>query len=151
MCANNYIYRALANPFNRLVLLLAAAESAEYLDVKRIVGKTLAEGLIMLLGQNSRWHQYRNLFAFNRRFKSGTDRHLSLAVANVTAQQPVHWPVLLHVLLDFLNRPQLIARLLVGEHLFEFPLLLGILLKTIAQCALALGIELDKVVGDILH
>lgn len=87
------VHRALPDPLDRLVLLLAAAEPAQRLNIDRVTGKPFAERFVMLLRQNRGRHQHRDLLAFDRRFESGPDRHLRFSVANVAAEQAVHRPV----------------------------------------------------------
>ena len=53
----------------------------------------------MLLGQHRRGHQHGHLLARIDRLERGPHRHFGLAVADVAAEQPVHGPRLLHVVL----------------------------------------------------
>ena len=80
----------------------------------------------MLLGQHGRRHEHRHLLAVLDRLERGPHRHLGLAVADVAAQQPVHRPRLLHVLLDLFGRRDLVVRRLVRELGLELPLPLGV-------------------------
>ena len=76
-------------------------------------------------------------------FHHGPQRHFRFAVAHIAAQQPVHGPGLLHVVLDFLNAPQLVVRFRVVKGVLKFLLPRGIRRKSKALQPLPLGIQAD--------
>ena len=60
-----------------------------------ILGHPLAEGAVVLLGQDGRRHQHGDLLAVVDRLERGADGDLGLAVADVAADEAVHRPRLL--------------------------------------------------------
>ena len=58
----------------------------------------------VLLGEDRRRHEHRDLLAVVDRLERGPHRQLGLAVADVAAEQPVHRPRALHVVLDLGDR-----------------------------------------------
>ncbi|MNW49296.1 hypothetical protein D3C74_267070 [compost metagenome] len=105
----------------------------------------------MLLRQNRCRHQHRNLLALNCRLEGRTDRDFRFAITYVAAEQTVHRTALLHILLDLLDRPQLIRGFLVREHPLEFLLLGSVLLEGIPRRGLPFGVQLDQIVGNVLY
>ena len=99
----------------------------------------------MLLSQHCGWHQNRNLFAVCHGFKSGTQGNLGLAVADVTAKQPVHRAAGFHVGFDLLDCQKLVGRLDVGEGCFQFFLPVIIRIKGVAFRGLTLSVEFQEV------
>ena len=91
------------------------AQARDHLDLEREVGEALAEGAEVLLGEDRRRHQHHHLAALGGRLERRPHRDLGLAVADVAADQPVHRPLGLHVLLHRLDRLELVGRLAVGE------------------------------------
>ena len=76
-------------------------------------------------------------------------RHLGLPVAHVAADQPIHGPGLLHVLLDRLDGDELILGLDVGEAGLQLVLPRRIRAERVALHHFARGVELQQVVGDL--
>jgi hypothetical protein len=52
--------------------------------------EAVAEGLVVLLGQQRGGRQHRHLLAAVHGHEGGAQRHLGLAEADVAADQPVH-------------------------------------------------------------
>ena len=102
------------------------AEARDHLDRHRKAGEAAAEGLQVLVGENRRRRQHRHLVAAVDRLEGGPHRHLGLAVADVAAEQAVHRPLALQVLLDDRDRLQLVGALLVGEGGLELALQVGV-------------------------
>ncbi len=76
----------------------------------------------MLLREDRRRHEHGDLLAVLHRLERGPDRDLGLAVADVTADQPVHRHRLLHVVLDVVHGGELVGGLHVGERVLELAL-----------------------------
>ena len=121
--ADEHVDRALGKRLERALLLRRRAEAAEHLDLEAKRGKTLKEGLIVLLGQNGRGAEHHDLAAGVHALKRRAQGDLGLAKAHVAAQQAVHGLGRLHVGLDVGDSFQLVARLVVGEALLHLDLL----------------------------
>ncbi len=78
-------------------LLLRGLETAEGDDVDGKVGKALAEGAAMLLGENGRRHEDGHLTTRLHRLESRAHGDFGLAVAHIADEQPVHWTRGFHV------------------------------------------------------
>ena len=76
----------------------------------------------MLLRENRRWYENRNLLAVHRRLVRRANRNFSLAKANVAANQPVHWRFAFHIRLDIFDGFNLVGRLLVGKFFLKISL-----------------------------
>ena len=79
-----------------------------------------AKRAAVLLGQNRGRHEHGHLVAGVDRFERGPHRHFGLAEADVAAEQPVHRPRLLHVVLDGGDGGELVGRFAVGKRGVEF-------------------------------
>ncbi len=110
---------ALGEIGEHLFRLLGASEARHHLDTERKVAIALAEGVPMLLGEHRRRNEHQRLLAVERDGEGCAERNLGLSEPDVAADQPVHRPRRLEVLLDGLDRDPLVVRLLVGEARFE--------------------------------
>jgi len=134
-----------------LVLFAGRTEAREHLHAHRKSRKPLAEGLVVLLSQNSRRHQDGHLFAVHDGLKGRTQGDFCLAVAHVAAQEPVHRTRGLHVLLDLIDGLQLVFRLDEGKTCFKIPLPGMIVLEGVSLGREAFGIQFEQVLGDLDH
>ena len=75
----------------------------------------VAERVPVLLGEDRRRREHQRLLAVDRDRERGADRDLGLAEADIAANEAVHRPRRLEVLLDRLDRGLLVGRLAVGE------------------------------------
>src|SRR5439155_1448826 len=78
-------------------------------------------------------------------------RHLRLAVTDVAADQAVHRPRRLHVLLDRLDRVALVGGLLVRKGGLEVALPVAVQREAVAAATAALGIEVEQLTRQILR
>ena len=115
----NDIAEPLGELLDRLLLFRCGAESGEHSDRDGIPPHSLAEGVVVLLREDSGGHQNRDLFPFLYRFESCSDGDLCFAVSDVSADQAVHDAVALHVPFSIFNGSELVFRLLKGKHLLE--------------------------------
>ena len=115
MCADDDVDVACLQTFDRARLCLVVDEARQHLDHDREVLQPLAEHMEVLLGEHRCRGQHRNLLAAHRGFERRAQRELGLAETDVTAQQPVHRPVGLHVCLDLAQRRDLVRRLLIWK------------------------------------
>ena len=104
----------------------------------------------MLPRKHGRRYEDSRLLARENALHHGTQRDLGLAEANVAAQQAVHRPVGLHIVLDLGNTAQLIVGLLVGKILLKLTLPRVIRREGVALDLGALGIQLDETLGQLL-
>ena len=102
-----------------LLRLGRLAEARDHLDVEREVAEALAERVPVLLGEDRRRAEHEHLPAVDGDGERGAHRDLGLAEADVAADEPVHRPRRLEVLLDGLDRPRLVVGLAVRERRLE--------------------------------
>ena len=122
MGADDHVHRAVGEPAQGLGRLRAALEPRQRLHRHRERGVALGERRHMLLDQQRRRHEHGDLLAVLHRLERGPDRDLGLAVADVTADQPVHRHRPFHVVLDLVDGAELVRGLHVGEGVLEFAL-----------------------------
>ncbi len=97
-------------------------EARERLDRHGEARVPLGERLEVLLHEQRRGHEHRDLLAVLDGLERRADRDLRLAVADVAAHEPVHGDRLLHVGLDLVDRRELVGRLDVRERVLELAL-----------------------------
>ena len=73
-----------------LFIFLVAAKSRDHFDAHRVILEARAKCVPMLLGENRRRHQYRDLAAVHHRDERGAQRDFGLAEAGVAADQAIH-------------------------------------------------------------
>ncbi len=73
----------------------------------------------MLLRQYCGGHKESDLLSILYSLESRPDGDLRLTVADIAANQPVHDLRTFHVTLDFINRPALVVRFLIGKQLLK--------------------------------
>ena len=71
-------------------LLGGGAEARDHADLDGQVGEALAEGHVVLLGEDRGGHQHQRLLAGLGGLEGGAQGHLGLAVAHVAADEAVH-------------------------------------------------------------
>ena len=145
------IHHALLQIRDRLLLLCRRAEPGEQIDPHRKIFHPLHKRIIMLLRQNGRGHQIDHLLVLLHRLEGRPDGDLRLAVPHIAADQTIHDPAALHILLGGHDRADLILRLLEGEHLFKFPLPDRILAVLEALALLSCRIQLHQILRDLVH
>jgi hypothetical protein len=103
----------------------------------------------VLIGQQRRRHQDRDLLAVLHGLERRPHRDLGLAVADVTADHPVHGHRLLHVGLDVVDGSQLIHGLGESERVLHLGLPRGVRPERVTRCGLPLGVERHQLAGDL--
>ena len=131
-------------------LLLLRTEPAQHLDPHRIVAKPLRKGLEVLLGEDGRRYEKGDLFVVDHGLEGGADGDLGLSETDVAADNAVHGFVLHQVVQDLTNDPLLPVRLLVFEALLHLPEKLVVGRKGVPLSELALRVELDQFLRDVL-
>ena len=122
MRADDHVHRAVGEAAQGLGRLGAALEAGQRPHRDRERGVALGERREVLLDQQRGRHQDRDLLAVLDRLERGADRDLGLAVADVTADQPVHRHRPFHVVLDLVDGAELVRGLDVGEGVLELAL-----------------------------
>ncbi len=119
------------------------AEPGNHLNPHRKFFQSPAETLPVLPGQYRSRHQHRHLFAVKHRLERGPQSDFGLAIANITADQPVHRFWRLHVAQGVLDCPQLVFGLLVRKGRLEFAIELigGRTGKPLTQFALGIKFQ----------
>ena len=103
----------------------------------------------MLLRKDCGGNEHRDLTVVLHRLEGRAERDLGLSVAHISADQAVHDARAFHVALGVLDGFKLIVGLLVREHLFKFPLPLGIRAVSMPLFSCAESIELHKLFRDL--
>ena len=134
---------------SRACLSVWKRESARTLHGE--AGEALGEGLEVLLDQQRRRHEHRDLLAVLDRLERGAHGDLGLAEADVAREQAVHRDRLLHVGLDLVDRLQLVGRLGERERLLELALPGRVGAERVALGRHARRVELDQLDGDVAH
>ncbi len=110
MGADHDIQRAVGHALDSLRDFLAGAETRQFGDFYRPVGKAVGESLRVLLCQQGSWRQDRDLFAAKHSDKRRAQRDLGLAEADIAANQPIHRFAAGHILDHGIDRRGLIDR-----------------------------------------
>ena len=105
----------------------------------------------MLLCQNRCRHKIDHLFILLYRLKGRPNSDLRLAVAHIAANQTVHNPAALHILLGGCDGTDLILCLLEGKHLLELPLPDSVLAILESLALLPDRIQLHQILGYLIH
>ena len=121
----------------------------QHLDPHRVAGEAVAEGLVVLLGEQRGGHEHGHLLAVLHRLERGPDGDLGLAEADVAAHEAVHRVVGLHVGLHVDDGRELVGRLLVREGLLQLALPRRVLGEGVAGRVEARLVEHDQLLGDL--
>ena len=140
-----------AQPLGHLPRLRGREEPGQHLDAHGVAGEAVAEGLVVLLGQQRGGHQHRHLLAVLHRLEGGPDGDLGLSEAHIAAHQAVHRVALLHVTLHLGDRHELVGRLLVRERLLQLALPRRVLWERVARLVDPLLVEHHELLGDLAH
>ena len=84
--------------------LFVGLEPREGTELNREPRETILERLEVLLDEQRRWHEHRDLLVVLHGFERRTHRDLGLAEAHVTRDEAIHGNRLLHVALDVVDR-----------------------------------------------
>ena len=132
-------------------LVFVAAEPREHLDAHGEAGQPLAEGVVVLLGQHRRRDEDGDLHAVDDGLEGGSHGDLGLAVAHVAADEPVHRPDSLHVVLHVADGRLLVGRLDVRERSRQLGLPRAVGGECVSLRHLAGGVELQQLLRKLLH
>ena len=149
--ADHHVDGAVGEPGDGLARLLVGLEARERAHLHREAGEALGEGLEVLLDEQRRGHEHRDLLAVLDGLERGAHGDLGLAEADVAREQAVHRDRPLHVGLDLVDRLQLVGRLGERERLFELALPRGVGPERVALGRHARRVELDELDRDVAH
>ena len=125
-------------------------EPAQYTHRHREAAKAAHRGGVVLLGQNGGGHQDCRLLPVQDALHHRPEGHLGLAVAHIAAEEPVHGRLSLHIPLDVRDTPELVLGLLIVEGRLKLLLPGAVRGEGEPRLALALGVEGDKALGQVL-
>ncbi len=131
------------------VLLLLRAETREQLDTHGPVGETVAEVLVVLLGEEGGGHHHRHLMPLLDANEGRAHRDLGLAEADIATHDPVHRLFRGEVVDHGRDRALLVRGLLEGKLLGETPVILRIVVIGVAAAGGAPGVDIEELGGDI--
>ena len=149
--ADDDVDLAAAHAPRHLAGLGGREEPGQHLDPHRVAGEAVAEGLVVLLGEQRRGHEHGHLLAVLHRLERGADGDLGLAEADVAAHEAVHRVVGLHVGLHLVDGGELVGRLLVREGVLQLALPRRVLGEGVAGGVEALLVEDHQLLGDLGH
>ena len=127
----------------------AGGEPRQSLDGDGETVHPFGEGRQVLLGEQRRGDEDRDLAAVLDRLERGPDCDLGLAVADIADDDPVHGHGFLHVLLHGIDREHLVLGLDVWEVVLHLPLPGAVRRERVPRGALPLRVELDELTGDL--
>ena len=135
----------------RHLLSILTIEPADHFDADRKAREALAQRFLMLERQNRCGRQDGDLLAVHRGLEGGAHRHFRLAVADVAAEEPIHWGGRLHVGLDIRHGRLLVGCQLVLEGVLELLLPVRVGAEGVAGHGLARGVELEQLLRHVAH
>ncbi len=148
--ADHDIHQPFFEPLDGLLHLARRPKTRQHLHAHRKILHALHECVVMLLRQDRRRHEIRDLFPVLYGFERRADRDLRLSISHIAADQPVHDARTLHIALGRLDRKQLVARLLKREHLLKLLLPHSVLAEHKPLLLLPDCIQLHKILCDLV-
>jgi len=119
VCRDDDVDRAALDTLDHRLSLASRAEARQRLDAHRPVGEAVPEVREVLLGEQRRRHEHRDLLAGLHHRERGAHRNLGLAEADVAADDAVHRTLALQVGEHLADRLGLIRRFLEGKRVRE--------------------------------
>ena len=148
--ADDHVHRAGPQALDGPVDLLGGLEPAHGRHIDREPFEPFAEGLVMLLDQQRGGHEHGHLLAVLHGLEGRAQRDLGFAEPHIAADQAIHRHGLFHVGFNFVDGGELVGGFLIGEGVFQLFLPWGVRAEREALGALAGGVQLDQVVGDLV-
>ena len=143
--ADDDVDRALFQPADDFGLLPARGESRQRGDLEGEFRHPSGERPLVLLAEQRGRHKHGHLIAGVDGLERRPHRQFRLPIAHVAAQQPIHRPRQAHVVLDRVDRGQLVGRFVVGERGVELALPFGVGGKSDAGPRRARGLQIEHV------
>src|SRR3954470_12646486 len=132
-------------------MFLRGAEPAVDADVDGKGRETLGERDEVLLREQCRRDEDRDLLSVHDCFERSAYGDLRLAVTDIAADDAVHRYRHFHVGLDLVDRLLLVRRLDVRERVFELALPRGVRAEGMSRARHPRGVEPDESSGDLAH
>ena len=151
MCPDDDIDLAFGGVAENLRDFFAGQKSADHFDAHRMVAEAVAKGLQVLLRQDRRRRQDRDLLAALDGEKRRAHSDLGFAIADITADQAVHRFAALHARQRVVDGTLLVRRFLELEGRFEFFVHVVRRREGGAAARFAQGVELDQLFGHGEH
>ena len=142
--ADDQIDAAVGQPGERCLHFLRAAKARQLGDLDRPVGEAVGKILEMLLGQERRRDQDRDLAVIHQRDERGAQRHFGLAETHVAAHQPIGRFVAGQVADHGVDRRLLVGGLLERKAFGEALVIVRAELELVALSRRALRIEIEQ-------
>ena len=149
--ADDDVDRAVGDAVERRLHFLRRAEARQLGDLDRPVAEAVGEVLVVLLGEQRRRRQDRDLLAAGDGDEGGAQRDLGLAEADVAADQAVHRPRRDHVLDHGVDRGVLVGRLLEAEAGGERLVVVRLEAEREALARGAPRVEVQQLGGGVAH
>ena len=137
--------------FQRCLLLLCCAKTADNIDGRFKILKTCRKGLIVLLGKNCCRHQDSNLLAVQCRFICCADSNFCFTKTDVAAKKTLHRLFAFHICLNFSNCPKLVVGFLIRKGFFKVMLTAVVRRESVTSGILSLRIDRNKFLCDIFN
>jgi len=103
MCSDDDVGSAIAQSFECCVDFLFGAEAGECFDLEGVVGEALAEGSGVLLAENGGRDEQGDLFSELGGLERSADGEFGFSETDITAEEPVHGLIAVHVLFYFID------------------------------------------------
>ena len=140
---------ALGHALERGAALPLTAKAAQHFDLDRVVGHACDERLKVLLCQDGRGHQHRDLALPHDGLEGGPHGHFGLAIPGIAAEQAVHGACGGHILLNGGDDVMLVLRFAVGKGRLELMLPWGVFAEGVATLEIALGLRFEHGRGHV--
>ena len=150
MGADENIHLALGGVLKDGLGVFAVLIPSQHTDAHWKPLKPTGGGLEVLVGQHGGGHQNGRLLSFQYALHHRPQGDLCLAIAHITAEQPIHGHRPFHVRLDLLDTPELVIGFLKGKFILKFPLPRVVRVEGVPRLPLALGVEGDELLGHLL-
>ena len=151
MGADDDVDRAVGQALERCLHLLRRAKARQLRDLDRPLAEAVGDVLVMLLGEQRRRRQDRDLLAAVDGDEGGAQRDLGLAEADVAADEPVHRPRRDHVLDHGVDRGVLVGRLVEAEARRERLVVVRLEAEREAFARRAARVQVQELGGGVAH
>ena len=136
--------------FENRLNLSRLAETAYVLNLAGESFETMAERIVVLESEDRCWYEEGDLLIVAHGLKRCPYGQLRLAEPDIAADETIHWGLPLHIGLAGLIGLVLVGRILIEERGFELLLHIAIGGEGETLLLLTLGVERDKLSGDVL-
>ena len=120
MSADQDVHQTQGGASESIRLLGSTFKATEHFDRHGETLTAFSKGIVVLEGQDCGGSKNSHLFAVIDGFEGRSHRHFRFSITHITANQPIHRPLLFHVLFDVLNGRQLVRRFLIFKRFLRF-------------------------------